>query len=646
METSMKIENTIDFDKMKEKWADYAATEFAREKIKNIIPALSENELHKMIRETTESRSIIEKCGMPVPVSLDGIHEILSEAKAGGCLTPEQLEHFDRMLAAVSRMKGYLERGINYEIPLAYYAENLQTMDFIRETIAVQISNSAVHDRASGLLMSIRGEVARTESKMKEKAESCLRANKNFMSDNFCTLRNGRLCLPVKKEYRMKIPGKVLDKSSTGSTLFIEPDLVAKYQDELLQLHIEEENEVFRILYTISAMIAEQSDAAEENIRVIEQLDFIFSKGRLSLELKAVEPTINTKRRIMLKDARHPLLKKETCVPLQFSLGGNISGIVITGPNTGGKTVAIKTVLLICMMAQCGLHVPCTEADICMCTDYLWDIGDGQNLSENLSTFSAHITNVLKILSKAGSESLVIIDELGSGTDPAEGQGIAIAILEELQKTECLFLVTTHFAEVKTYAEDTPGICNARMTFNEETLQPLYQMVIGEAGESCALTIAHRLGMPERMILSAAKAAYGEEAAERYPFLKFLKTGAISAENGKKAETIKKMKKTSKTVQAGTLPDKYNIGDSVMIYPDKRIVIICHKINDKGYLQVQMPGEKTWVSHKRVKLHVAASQLYPDDYDFSIVFDSVRNRKLRHDMERKYTEGAIVYPNE
>ncbi|MFW5672575.1 MAG: MutS-related protein [Acetivibrio ethanolgignens] len=304
--------------------------------------------------------------------------------------------------------------------------------------------------------------------------------------------------------------------------------------------------------------------------------------------MDAVEPSINTERRLVLKDARHPLMEKTVNVPLQFEIGEKVRGIIITGPNTGGKTVAIKTVMLNCMMAQCGLHVTCKEADICMNNSYLCDIGDGQNIAENLSTFSAHIKNVLEVLGEVNKDSFVIMDELGSGTDPTEGMGIAIAILEELRKSGAIFLVTTHYPEVKEYADKAKDIINARMTFDKETLRPTYQMVIGEAGESCAFYIADRLGMPNEMLKTAIKAAYGEGAVENYQFQE--KDIIIGKRNTHK---ISKMKKQKKSMELIT---NYRRGDSVMVYPDKKIGIVCEPMNEKGVLRVQLPDKKIWIT--------------------------------------------------
>ena len=627
-------EKILEFDRIKEKLAELACTEKARQQIQELKPSLSELEVKASQRETTEARKMIEICGNPPVTALQGVDEWIEFASKGGCLTPQQLEQISMVLAAVRRLKDYLRRGKEHEIGLAYYEENLDGLDDIREELGSKIRNERVDDYASKTLKSLREAIDRAETKMHEKADAILRANKQYMADNFSTLRNGRICIPVKKEYKFKIQGSVIDKSSTGSTLFMEPLQVARLYDEVQELKIDEENEEIRILYTLSSMLSDKEEIIQSNSRTVEKLDFIFAKGKLSLEQEGIQPEINTDRHIRIKNGRHPLMDKAVNVPLNFEIGNGINGVIITGPNTGGKTVAIKTVALNCMMAQCGLHVPCEEAEICMNNAILCDIGDGQNLSENLSTFSAHITNVLDILKKAGRDSLVVMDELGSGTDPAEGMGIAIAILEELKKSNALFLATTHYPEVKEYARRTEGIINARMTFDKESLRPLYQLVIGEAGESCAFYIAGKLGMPGYMLSRAAKAAYGSD-------------GEVKIEGMEGNEELKKSShpKIQKIKKAVTQKEakKYQIGDSVMVYPEKKIGIICRMADEKGMLQVQMKKEKMWVSHKRIKLHVAAEQLYPEDYDFSIIFDSVEKRKAQHDMKRKYVDTELTY---
>lgn len=630
----MNIENQIEFNKIKEKWSDMAITEGAKERIKGVSFFLDELILRKELRDTTDSREMIEKLGNPPLQNVSEILDILDISNKGDCLTPYQLERVARVLIVVGRLKDYLNRGRQFGNPIAFYDENLDENSELRDEIERQIRNETIDDHATKELFEIRTAISKCEDEMKQKACQIIKNNKDCMADGYYTLRNGRVCVPVKKEYKFKIAGSVIDKSSTGSTFFIEPSGVAQIFEELQLLKIEEENEIYKILYTLTAMVSDASQGMIENMKLIEKLDYIFSKGKLSVELDCVEPSINLERRIVLEDARHPLMDKNVSVPLQFKLGETERGIVITGPNTGGKTVAIKTVMLNCIMAQCGLHVTCRSADICMNNAYLCDIGDGQNLSENLSTFSAHIKNVLDVLSEVDRDSFVIMDELGSGTDPAEGMGIAVAILEELRKSGANFLVTTHYPEVKEYADKAEEIINARMTFDKETLKPTYQMVIGEAGESCAFYIADRLGMPEDMLRVAIAAAYGEDAVTDYRLQNNPKLAK------KPVGRINRIKKPKNIAEITAI---FNRGDCVMVSPENKIGIVCVPVNEKGELCVLIKDKKIWVNHKRVKLHVKAEHLYPEDYDFSIIFDSVEVRKKRHEMSRKLTDTTLEY---
>jgi DNA mismatch repair protein MutS2 len=628
----------LEFNLILEKLEEFAHTEVAKENIKNLTPCLKEGEVKKSLRDTTEARTIIDRMGLPPAVSMYGLKEIMITARQGGCLSAEELEQTGGMLTAVKRFKDFLNRCKYLELGLPYYELDLNPLEDLAREIYESVRNGKVEDSASKHLKNIRQDVTRLEEKLRAKAEAILRGNKKYFSDSYVTIRNGRLCLPVKKDYRSGVPGSVIDQSATGSTLFIEPAAITELNGQLELLRIEEENEARRILYMLTASVEENLEVLEGNKRLIEKLDFLFAKGSLSASMAGTSPGINTDRIIKIVNGRHPFMNPETVVPLNFELGKKERGIVITGPNTGGKTVSIKTVGLFSLMAQCGLHLPCEEADLCMNSQVLCDIGDGQNITENLSTFSAHITNVMKILKEAGPESLVILDELGSGTDPAEGMGIAIAILEELRSNGCLFLATTHYPEVKTYAKEAKGITNARMAFDKETLRPLYRMEIGEAGESCALYIAKRLGMPDSMIRRARRYAYGEQESLWEEDTKTLKESAEHLTL--KGPKIEKLKKTA--VNKNVMEKKFTIGDSVFVYPDKKKGIVCKPVNDKGVLQVQMPDKKIWVNQKRVKLLVAAEELYPEDYDFSIIFDTVENRKARHKMEKGYQEGLEI----
>lgn len=628
MESSLKI---LEYPTILQQLADFALTDFGQKTAMTLRPVMSETEIIAAQRETTEARLILDAVGLPPLVSLENVDELLTIAEKGGCLAAEQLDYLAVTLTAVYRMREFLNRCKYLEISLPYYDQELDDLELIRLEIKDKIRGNQVDDYASKLLLSLRRDIDRLTNKMRAKAEEILRGHKDYFSDSFVTMRNGRVCLPVKKDYKFSVPGTIIDRSATGATLFVEPVSVQKFYEELQKLQLDEENEVRRILYELTGYIADEAEVFRHNTRVLEKLDFIFAKGKLSAAMKAREPRIVMERRISITQGRHPLMDPAICVPLDCSIGDPHHGIVITGPNTGGKTVAIKTVGLHCAMAQSGLHIPCADAVIGMNSQILCDIGDGQNITENLSTFSSHILRVIDILKHCNPNSLVIMDELGSGTDPTEGMGIAISILEELRKSGCLFLVTTHYPEVKTYAEKTEGILNARMAFDRESLRPLYKLELGKSGESCALYIAARLGMPASMLKTASIAAYGEDTVS-----------SLAIETSIKKQSGPSIKKNKKPASQQKAARAFQLGDSVMIFPDKKIGIVCKVADDKGVLQVQIAGRKIHINHKRVKLHVPASQLYPEDYDFSIIFDTVANRKARHQMERTFRPDLTI----
>ncbi|HKM34717.1 MAG TPA: DNA mismatch repair protein MutS [Lachnospiraceae bacterium] len=626
----------LEFDQIKNTLKSYTHTKQAADMVDQLIPSLVETELRTSLRYTTQARELLELAKEPPIPSMEHIHEYVSLASAGELLFPEQLEQAGIFLASVERLKAYLQRGIKAGIGIAYYEENLVYPKELHDEIERAIRYGKVDDYASAALRSIRTKLLLLEEKVKNKAESVLRSHKEYMSDSACVQRNGRICVPVKSAYRNKVKGSLLDKSATGATVFIEPESVGELYDEMELLRIEEDNEVRRILYTLTVQLSDQETEIKEDIRVIVLLDFLFAKGKLSLDENAVEPAINTDGYICLKEARHPLLKKEECVPLDFTLGKERKGIIITGPNTGGKTVTIKTVGLFAIMAACGLHLPCKEADMGMFCQVLCDIGDGQNLADNLSTFSAHLTQLLSILQRVNGESLVLLDELGSGTDPAEGMGIAVAVLEQLRKSGCLFLVTTHYPEVKEYAGKHSQIVNARMAFDRESLRPLYRLEIGQAGESCALYIAKKLGLPNFMLRDAAQAAYGENYGQVFSEL-----GLYDQEEDEKLEKcfVPRIRKAAPVKRDAVHGVGFTRGDSVEVLPEKVIGIVVKPADKDGNVLVQVKKEKQLINHKRLKLKVAAEVLYPEDYDFSIIFDTVENRKAHHKMGKGHQEG-------
>lgn len=629
------------FEYIKNLLAEYANTDEAKQRAAELAPTLHESELKKSQRDTTQARMMLDEVGAPPIPRMERVKEFVDRAVLGELLLAEEMEAIGVFLVAVKRMKSYLEKGKEKQIGLAFYSDNLVFPENLYAEIERSIRDGRVDDYATGTLRDIRRSLELLKDKINDKAEKTLQSNKAYLADSFLVRRNNRICIPVKKEYRNKITGSVIDKSATGATFFIEPEVVARLQEEYELLLMDEDTEVRRILYVLMEQISEQEEVIREDIRVLADLDFVFAKGKLSVDQKAIEPTINTEDRMRLVNARNPLLAEEECVPLNFSIGDEIRGVIITGPNTGGKTVAIKTVALMSLMACAGLHVPCEQAEIPMRSQVLCDVGDGQNISDNLSTFSAHIKNVLGILKVVNRESLVVLDELGSGTDPAEGMGIAIAVLEQLRQSNCLFLVTTHYPEVKEYANRYPEIMNARMAFDRDSLRPLYTLEIGKAGDSCALYIAKRLGVPASMLRIAAKEAYGEVSDGLKQELELdVKDSGLKKESAPKVVRIQEVKREA------VHGEEFTRGDSVEVLPDGKIGIVVRPADAQGNVLVQIAKEKFEFNHKRLKLKVAASQLYPEDYDFSIIFDTVENRKAQHQMERKYVAGQEIIVEE
>ena len=628
--------NTLEFNIIREKLAKNALSETAKTLCFALEPSLNEAEVLRWMDDTTQARHMIEQIGTPPLSTMSDLLKIMDLINIEAMLMPEQIEYVLTFLASCRRMKDYLAKAESTGFLIALYGRSIDGLKELEVEIRRCIVNGVVADKASAQLYSIRRQIVICADQVKEKLDGLLRKNKAWFSESFVSVRNGRYTLPVKREFRNNVAGSVIEMSNKGGTCFIEPSSVEKLQSKLDELKIEEDSEIRRILYALTAQISNNMKTIKLNMEAMETLDFLFAKGKLSISMKASPININADRKIIMKGARHPLLNTETAVPLDLEIGNQSKGIVITGPNTGGKTVALKTVGLLSLMAQSGLHVSAdSESSFCMHNMIVCDIGDGQSITENLSTFSSHMRNVIEILKQIDEESLVLLDELGSGTDPAEGMGIAIGVLDALCEKNCIFVVTTHYPEVKEYAANTPGLVNARMAFDKNSLMPLYRLELGKAGESCALYIAERLGMPVQILKRAHMAAYGNQD-ERF----CNKMNASPDEKTAPLPRITKLKEPEPEIKTDGV--QFNIGDSVFVYPQKEIGIVYARANERGEVGVQVKGEKQIINHKRIKLNVSASELYPEDYDFSIIFDSVENRKARHIMGKRHQEGNVI----
>ena len=641
------FEQALEFDTILAMLCEAAHCERARERLRSLTPTPSETRCRHAMAETTAARKVLDACGSPPLTSMEEAERVLSLALSGGMLSGPELESAARFTAACEHMRRYLSSAESTGEAIAFVGRGIDGLSDLREEIENCIRGSEVDSSASNTLRDLRRRMDSLKAQIQTRLSASLSHRPHMFSDSVVVMRSGRYALPVKRVYRNEFQGTVMDVSSSGGTVFMEPASVRKLSDEWAKLHMEEENEIRRVLYVLSGLVADSAPSIRRNMEAMESLDFAFAKAQLSRRMNAIAPEITAKRSLRLVNACHPLLNPISCVPLSLELHDRVRGIVITGPNTGGKTVALKTLGLLALMAQCGLHVSAGEGTrLCLFNAYLCDVGDGQSIAENLSTFSSHMTRIKDILEKAGPESLVLLDELGSGTDPAEGMGLAVAVLEELRLRGSMLVATTHYPEVKAYCKSAEGLRNARMCFDEKTLAPTYQLEVGQAGKSCALAIARRIGLPESLLERARQYSAGEAlpAKKRSAIARDLQEGG----SVKPASQNPLPRPQGRQIQAAREPvrptraQSFGLGDCVMIYPAREIGIVCQAADDRGMLMVQIQKNKRSVNHKRLKRVAPAEEMYPEDYDFSIVFDSVQNRKARHVLNKRHDPHAVI----
>ncbi len=624
---------TLGFDTIIEQLKEQAVSEATRMRLSQTEPILGEGLCRARMEETTAARCVIENAGSPPLAVTDGLDAALLQATQGGMLLPDQLSFLARFCATIRRMRRYLQNAAIYSAVIASWHAELPDLDALEDEIDGSVREDAILDDASPALRGLRRQRERAEQDIRDRLNQVLMRHRQQLADSYVTQRGGSWVVPVQKRFQSAFPGRVIDQSAKGSTVFMEPSAVRAPLQALEALLIDIDAEERRILWTLSDRVASEEEALRYAIRAMTDLDAIFARAKLSLRMGARHVELTADRRLRLVDARHPLLDPAACVPLNLELALPDCGIAVTGPNTGGKTVCLKTVGLLTLMAQSGLHIPCAEGTVIGMMDaVLCDIGDSQSISQNLSTFSGHMTNVIRILRESSRDSLVLLDELGSGTDPAEGSGLAAAILEELLRRGCFFMVTTHDPQIKQWAERTERVISARMAFDRASLMPLYRLELGLSGESCAIEIARRLGMDEGLLARARAVADGGPDAEsgtRHPPMR-VPAGRLKRLPAKPEGRF----------------ERFSMGDSVQLLPEKKNAIVYRPADDDGNVVIQLQGRKQKVRHNRLRLLVPASQLYPPDYDFSIIFDTVANRKAAHTMARKHDPNAVVVVKE
>lgn len=483
----------------------YLGKRYARE-----LKPMTDVHLIQMRLDETEEATALVRFGASVPIpSLEGMETIINLLGTGYLFSERDFSHLAQFLHSCTQLMKYMESKSGVAPIVSRYASSMMLMEPLRNEIERCIHSGRIQDQASKELVRIRKKMNVNEERMKRKLDSLVGKHRSIMQEQVVSQRNGKTVLPIKKEFRKQVKGSVLDESGSGQTVYIEPAELSGLQMELSSLQAEESREEMKILGDLTSLAESYSREIALNTETVGVLDFLFAKAKYAAAIDARSVRVNSNGKIHLQRARHPLMGP-SMVPLDFSIGYIYSSLIITGPNTGGKTVALKTLGLLTLMMQSGLLVPVDErGEMAVYEQIAVDIGDGQSIEQALSTFSAHIRNMITILEQANPSSLVLIDEMASGTDPGEGVGLSIAMLEELHHRGATVVATTHFGEIKHFASATPGFENARMEFDTVSLQPLYRLRIGEAGESYAYSIALKLGMPEH-IIDRSKSVVGE----------------------------------------------------------------------------------------------------------------------------------------
>ena len=502
-----KTLNSLEFNKICELLATFAPTEGSESMARMLSPSDDIDVVVRRQKFTTDAKRLINEKGMPSFGGVKDISESCERAEKGATLAPIELLNVAGVLKTSRTLVDYCYGNHIFDTSLDVIFDRLIPNKTLEERISrAIISEELIADEASPTLANIRRQIRATNSKIKETLQKYVQggSHSKYLQENIVTTRNGRYVIPVKAECKNEVKGLIHDTSSSGATLFIEPAQVVEANNELRVLESKEEHEIERILSELSSLVAEYSDRIYLNYRNINDLAFYFACAQMSISMNAASPTVTGEKMLNLKRARHPLIDRSRVVPINIRLGGDFDTIIITGPNTGGKTVSLKTLGLFAIMAQSGLHIPCEDgSSVCIFEDVLVDIGDEQSIEQSLSTFSSHMVNIVSFLDRVTDRSLVLFDELGVGTDPIEGAALAVSIIDFVRQKGALCAATTHYAELKAYALDTAGVRNASCEFDVETLKPTYKLIIGTPGKSNAFAISERLGLSTEIIHSA-----------------------------------------------------------------------------------------------------------------------------------------------
>lgn len=642
--------NKLEYEKIRTELERFAVSYLGISHIQKMAPLTQMKAIRNKLNETEEAKTLLQSgASVPIP-SLEGVELILDLLGTGYVLSERDFGHLVQYLRSCRQLIQYMAAKSSIAPTISSYASSMHELRPLLSEIERSIHAGRVVDGASKDLAKIRKKIIVTEERIKRKLDSLMSRYKGIMQEHVVSKRGGRYVLPIKKEHRKAVSGSILDESASGQTVFIEPADMQGLQMELNHLQADEVREETKVLSDLTALVEQYQYELRTNADTVGIYDYIIARGKYAISIGGRNVDLNQEGFIHLKSAVHPLIGS-SMVPLDFTIGKRYKTLIITGPNTGGKTSALKTVGLITIMVQSGLLVPVAEGSHCAVFDEVSvDIGDGQSLEHALSTFSAHIRNIRDILQTAGRSTLVLLDEMASGTDPGEGVGLSIAILEELFQRQATVVVTTHFTEIKNFADRTAGFENARMEFDADTLEPLYRLRIGEAGHSYAFVIAAKLGIPEAII---ARSREITEAGTTRGIAAY--SHADSSDTEERAGEPTPGEYDSSPIEGPDQPvdDKnkedeapayslYQLGDRVYVPYLKRSGTVYETMDARGHIGVMIQQERLKINHKRLKPYIAAKDLYPEDYDLDIVFESKENRKKRNLMKRKHVEGLQI----
>ena len=605
----------LNYNKLKEMVKSYCSSSLGRNLIDKLQPSSSIKEVKRRLNETTEGRCLLDA---DYHIPLEGISNVtvlIDKIDKNGVLDPSELISISDFLRGCRKIKGFMKNKEGYAPTLSVYGENISELCDIEENINNAIKGSGIDTNASKELKKIRKQIDICEGRIDERLNKFLRNpnNHEYIQEFFISKRNDKYTIPIKAQYKNYVKGILVDTSAKGGTVFIEPEAISKYTSELTILKAEESIEEYRILSILTEEIYNYLKKIKINVEVIAEYDMIFAKAKYSKAINGIMPKVNDCGYTKINKGRYPLI--ENPVPLDYEIGKDYRTLIITGPNAGGKTVVLKTIGILTLATESGFHIAAEEGtEISIFENIFVDIGDNQSIENSLSTFSSHVKNLANILKRTNNSTLLLFDEIGSGTEPNEGAALAIAMLEEFYYKGAITIASTHYGEIKNFSREHPDFENAAMEFEKETLEPLYKLSIGRSGDSNALYISKKMGIPD-FIIEKTK-GYIENKKYNYNLLK----------ESKKKIMVEKVKEES--------INHYNVGDKVFLLDKGESAIVYKEMDRFNNITVLYKKEFLEVNYKRVKLEIKREDLYPEDYDMDQLFVDFKIRKMNKDIER------------